>query len=931
MVSSGSPVVSMPFSAGDIPVLPPSVLSCLHVLEEELLLNGLVISDLSPDVFFRHLREARLPQELEEERRREEEKALQTKRRRGRGIVEQEEEQEEGIREHVGQKPNEQRTLGAKDGGAERRAEPAAVKREILLNKAWITTRKQEIYGDNPYPFPLRWGEPEKNQQEANVSQEHAGQAASSTACSLLLPRPTAFDSAGSLSLSPPNALSSLSPQLASVSDSTGQSSPTVPASRPTCAPTPASHSLPAFEALAPPSVPLPPLQWQPSRCSSQEAAWILEKRQIIVERCVWQRMLEEAEQHLQDANRGTSVLVEGASAKRVWCFWVQEMRVKIALLQEEQRRRLQKVVSRKATLVGKKTARKKKQRIGESLLRCHDDTEAEDSGDRGGQPVAEAVAGIEAQVGEEELQRELAEAECLLPLELDPTVLAVITAKTAVQLTLVPKACTSVLPGRKGRAGGAEGREASAELMAEHEDTRRLLARGQGGAEQPGVLARGAGSVRMRTKDDAQDGEERARAACSCQGGQKQHDHHAATATGRVTAQEEARHGTALQGSAAQKEHLKDARATPCGPAKEERRRREGAQEKSERSSEEDAEGQGCFLDAMAAALRHECAQRQVPVTQMALAIAEAVNLELNAVRLERQRLGEDTSLPFRPGATGPDAKHTESSSSSLLARSRLLKEHELLAKRAQGKLNGAERRQLHRLLLCGSRHETWDVRKKLKVGGVLLSVLLKHAFVEADYTVAKTELAEELKQLEHERQLLRRAAERKKKKVEEERICGARDEDLPPTCLERRIEETLCGGASTGHTGEKERTDRPGDLFPSRPLSSWSVPPGCPACDEGTVGPAESSTLRGEEGVAPSDPVERLPGLSSSSQAASERQERCGQVETNKGTGQKRRESARGRILYGEAWDAEAFAHLTVYRSRRCFTKVWKMSRPR
>ncbi|PFH38327.1 DNA-dependent RNA polymerase [Besnoitia besnoiti] len=708
------PSASSPARASSPPSLPACVLSCLHILEEELLLKGLVISDLPRDVFFSHLRDAALPQEIaaeqaEKKQRREAEKA------RGKKLngVDWSRPQTPGALSAPSRtRPTEKTGVHTPQRGFDGEAregerDQSSESRQELLNSAWVMARKKEIYGDNPYPFPLRW----------------------------------TLDASSSV---PP---SSAAPQLSA-----------------SAAPQLSTSAAPVSQSLLPFV-----LQEQPSSSSAEEPSCILEKRQIIVERCVWQRMLEEVDQQksfLSSAACSVSGSSSAASAsaseaaalsgggggasepvpadrgisKRVWCFWVNEMRTRIAAMQAEQKKQLDRY-ARKLSSEEEEDAASPAVRAGAPAA---EEAEAEWGGRRrrqGGDCEANG------------LQKDIESDKTLLPLDLDPTVLALITARTAVQLIVVPTASSAVVPGKKGRADEVKPAHAEEEPLFEESDAQAVA------------------------EDDARDAESAAKAESRI----------------RVVHQPPRRaSGDGTEAAAT----TKSDRPTSS----------EGAEE----GGEEDEEADETVVAATAAALIQNRSQRQVPVTQMALAIGTAVNLEVNALRSDQFFRGADAG----GGASSPFAG-SSSSSRLILPQPRLFREHELLQKRAQGKtLDPRERRELQRLLSSPSgHHELWDIKKKLQVGGLLLGVLLRHAFVEADYAAAKRELAEELHQKEREKECMRRAKE--KKREAERALRKAAGENMPRA--ESEAAEADAALAQTAHDepAKKERRGRPKPLF--------------------------------------------------------------------------------------------------------------------
>ncbi|CBZ55882.1 DNA-directed RNA polymerase,related [Neospora caninum Liverpool] len=758
---------SPPPSAGvSPPSLPACVLSCLHILEEEMLLKGLVISDLPRDVFFSHLREAALPQEIAaEEADRQKREAKESRREKagsewrdpgnfgGRfAQARNPRTQSPGVRTPQAQLRD---GVGKQTDFGKPHSEPAAdsTRRQELLNADWISARKKEIYGDNPYPFPLRW----KN----------------------------AF----------PRRPSSLS--------SSSSSAPTSSAG--------ASGASFSSSVL---------LQERPSSCSSEEPLCILEKRQIIVERCVWARMLEEMEEQkaflagsLGSSDGASEALsVDRGVAKRVWYFWVGEMRTRIAALQEEQRALL--------TRFSRKLAADEEAEPSSAPGHDRDSTALETNGageGRSGDGVAKRQKkrkSEERNGGEscsswsslandgDGLKKEIEAEKTLLPLDIDPTVLALITARTAVQLILVPTASSSVLPGKKGRGLGGD----FAGSLEDEEVARHVESEEGSPLETPSTAGQAPTRLFPREREDVQ---MRAEPAWT-------------VAAQRLAASR----ADSPDGPPAETERV------PSSGEKGTAESDPGSEETPQKAEE---------VEATAAALIQNKTQRQVPVTQMAMAIGNAVNLEVNALRSES----------FFRGASGASLSPSFSSSSRLvLPQPRLFREHELLRKRAEGKtLDPRESRELQRLLATpNSHHEIWDLKKKLQVGGLLLGVLLRHAFVEADFAAAKRELAEELQQKEREKELIRRAQDKK------QQLEVARD---------KRAGNNATDCTDTGDSVPKHTADA----------------------------------------FAHGDP-QATGGCEKSEKA--------------------KRKRGRPKPLFGTAFDSEDFAHLTVYRSRRSFTKV-------
>ncbi|KYK68381.1 polymerase (RNA) mitochondrial (DNA directed) POLRMT [Toxoplasma gondii TgCatPRC2] len=816
--STEASCASPPTSAGaSPPSLPACVLSCLHILEEEMLLKGLVISDLPRHIFFSHLREAALPQEIaveESERKQREAQQLRTHHEKtsrdwrssgdlfaqardpgagNSGVhTPQIQSRASGSQERTRQGGD--MACGTKRGGRTEggqlpsEQDAASPRRQELLNSEWITARKKEIYGDNPYPFPLRWKHRSGHGPSSLSSPPH-GHSRSPSSISSSSPSSSLLSSPSSSLLSSPSSslLSSSSSSL--LSSSSG------------------GDSVVSSEAS---------LQEHPSSCSSEEPLCILEKRQIIVERCVWARMLEEMEQQKsflagagadRSGDASEALFVDRGLAKRVWYFWVGEMRTRIAALQQEQQQMLSRfsrklapdensasLSSSSASSSGFAADVGKSER-GECVT---SKKRRADKGAEAGDARSSSTSTWSAPKADEGLQKDLEAEKTLLPLDVDATVLALITARTAVQLILVPTASSAVLPGKKGR--GDEPRLLGGDALVEalEEDVERP-------EELRGPRDRAATSASLPT--------------CS-----------AAT---------EEDSGGNLQ-TLETAEPLETLEAA--------------AKETAERRAEDsETEENGEDVEATAAALIQNRTQRQVPVTQMALAIGNAVNLEVNALRSES----------FFRGAAGGSLFSASSSSRLVLPQPRLFREHELLKKRAEGKtLDPRESRELQRLLATPhSHHEIWDIKKKLQVGGLLLGVLLRHAFVEADYAAAKRELAEELQQKEREKELIRRAKE-KRQHGEAER------ENVKRPARPAECTDTLEAVRAT------ECTDTPG------------------VSEEGV----EVATQPGEvQGTQPSE-------------------------QRNK----PKRKRGRPKPLFGTAFDSEDFAHLTVYRSRRSFTKV-------
>ncbi|OEH75281.1 DNA-dependent rna [Cyclospora cayetanensis] len=145
------------------------------------------------------------------------------------------------------------------------------------------------------------------------------------------------------------------------------------------------------------------------------------------------------------------------------------------------------------------------------------------------------------------------------------------------------------------------------------------------------------------------------------------------------------------------------------------------------------------------------ELQQRQARVTQIAMAIGDAVHAEVAAGFLEglqqqhQQQLGQ-CYLPLRKPQQ-PKRQHSSSSSTPAGAATPVMVPR-------------------------------WPSRRRLEVGGLLLQLLLKHAMIEAPYAVAKEELASELQQQRAEQQRIRLSQRRKQlqqQKLEEEHRQGA------------------------------------------------------------------------------------------------------------------------------------------------------------